>query len=540
MNQSWKLGGLIFAMALHGCASPNNPLASTYGGTRETNQPAVDASDLAHQPAPSSAPSDAIELVAVTFEDEDPSVATRDQASADQVVSPPPPAAESLISEAIAVEAPPAAGKRFLPTPDIPSAPSVAWPIEELSQEPAPLTLAAVESLACQNNPTLLQAQAQVQGTLGKAIQAGLWPNPTLIYSAEQIGVGGTAGEFHGSLVRQRIVTAHKLDLSREKYVARTRTAQWVALQQQYRVLNDVRMHYFRARGRQELVGVQQDLLKNAEDRLVTFREMHNVGQATRAEVHMANVQLQQQRLNLLMAENDFRQSIEELAAMTGVELAASSLQTPLAGELALIDWDDAVYRLLKESPQIAAARSKLEADRITIRREIAEPVPDIVVEGGAGYNFAEKETVGMAAVMLEVPVFDWNQGTIRQAEADYARQEGELRRTELLLRQQLAQQYRNYLTAVQHVRNYEQVILPEAQAAYDLRLQGYEADRAPWTDVLAAEQDYFQHRIQYIGNLIVWRESEVSIMGFLLHGGLTDPPNIAPPGHINAVPQPR
>jgi hypothetical protein len=31
------------------------------------------------------------------------------------------------------------------------------------------------------------------------------------MYVAEQVGVEGTAGEFHGMVVQQRIVTAHKL-----------------------------------------------------------------------------------------------------------------------------------------------------------------------------------------------------------------------------------------------------------------------------------------------------------------------------------------
>lgn len=436
-------------------------------------------------------------------------------------------------------QAPTQAGNEFIPPPDIPPAPSVVWPMSQ-QELTSGLALEETETLACANNPTLLQAKAQVEGIVGKAVQAGLWPNPTLIYSAEQIGVSGTAGEFHGGLVRQRIVTAHKLDLSRAKYLARSRTAQWVALAQQYRVLNDVRIHYFRARGRQEIVEIQRELLKNAEDLVVTFREMHNVGQATRAEVHQANIQLQHQRLNLLMAENDLRQSQEELSALTGTDLPSSLLSTPLEGDLALINWDEALYRLIEDSPQMAAARAKLEADRLTIRREIAEPVPDIVVQGGAGWNAVESETVGMAQVMMEVPIFDWNQGTIRQAEADYARQEGEVRRTQQLLRQHLAQQYRNYVTAVQQVRNFQEVILPEAKAAYDLQLQSYEVDRAPWTEVLAAEQDYFQHRIQYVTNLVMWRENEVSIMGFLLHGGLTNPPTPVPPGHIDAVAQPR
>ncbi|MGV3486955.1 MAG: TolC family protein [Planctomycetaceae bacterium] len=559
MKYSCILSSTLVSASIVGCASPPALSGLPYLSTR-----AKVASTLAHPQVPPDVTSqksgmfgetgsistkddsaklalvDAPAVTAVAYHAQEQSAGTQPSARADQAITPQRPYSSESTRRGDRAGSPVEAGNVFIPAPEIPRAPSLSWPPQRSMSDATALTLADVEALACQGNPTLLQARAQVQGAIGKAIQAGLWPNPTLIYSAEQIGVAGTAGEFHGGLVRQRIVTAHKLDLSRAKYLARTRTAEWVALAQQYRVLNDIRLHYFRTRGRQELVAVQQELLKNSEDSVVTFGEMHNVGQATRAEVHQANVRLQQQRLKVLMAENDFRQSAEELMALAGADVPASTFATPLAGPLAVIDWDEAIYRLLEESPQIAAARSKLEADRIAIRREIAEPVPDIIVQGGAGYNFEAGETVGAAQVMMEVPVFDWNQGTIRQAEADYARQTGELRRTELSLRQQLAQQYRNYLTAVQHVQNYEQVVLPEAKAAYDLRLQSYEVDRAPWTDVLAAEQDFFMHRAQYINNLIVWRENEVSIMGFLLHGGLSDPPNPTPPGHIDAVAQPR
>ena len=83
------------------------------------------------------------------------------------------------------------------------------------------LELAAVEALAIASNPTLVQAHAQVEGTLGKALQAGLWPNPVLGYEGEKIGVDGTAGEFQGGFVRQEFVTAKKRRVSREKYLAR-------------------------------------------------------------------------------------------------------------------------------------------------------------------------------------------------------------------------------------------------------------------------------------------------------------------------------
>ena len=114
------------------------------------------------------------------------------------------------------------AGREFLPPPEAPAAPPEIELNQTLAPQGEPLTLEAIESLACQNNPTLLQAQGQIEGEVGKAIQAGLWPNPTLSYVQEQIGVKGTPGEFVGSAISQRIVTGHKLDLSRAKFLART------------------------------------------------------------------------------------------------------------------------------------------------------------------------------------------------------------------------------------------------------------------------------------------------------------------------------
>ena len=432
------------------------------------------------------------------------------------------------------------AGHKFQRPPAAPEEPQAIALNRRAAPQGEPLTLESLQAMACANNPTLLQAQAQVQGELGKAIQAGLWPNPTFNYVQEQIGVEGTPGEFIGGTLSQRIVTGKKLKLSRAKFVARTRAAEWHGLEQQYRVLNDVRIHYYRTRGRQTLVEIHRELLKSAEDNVLTQRERYNVGQATRADVHLANAALQRASLKLLMHENDYRQAYEELTALVGVDLALAPLASPLEGDTTPMDWDEALERLYTQSPQINAALNKLEADRIQLRRETVEPLPDVVVEGGVGYNFEADQTVGDARISLEVPIFDWNQGTIRQAEADFARQQAELRRIELLLKRDLARTYRDYLTALQHVENYEQVILPETRQAYQLQLRSYKDNRIPWNEVLVTQQEYFTVRAEYVRNLIAWREAEVLIVGFLLHNGLEAPSAPPPAGHINAVPKPR
>jgi len=434
-------------------------------------------------------------------------------------------------------------GSIFLEPPAIPESPPglEGRAVGELKPDEAAggLTLEGLLALACQNNPTLRQARLQVAGELATAMQAGLYPNPIVSYSAEQIGVDGTAGEFHGGLVQQEIVTADKRQISRQKYLARARAAEFLAVAQQFRVCNDVRIHYWRTLGRRNNLDIRRELLKTAEDAVVTARELYNLGQATRAEVHRANVELQRARLDVLQAENDYRRAYRQLVALVGCDL-----EQPLAGELdgepVVIDHAAALGRILADSPELHAARAKYQSDRITLRREQVEPIPNLFVQGGSGYNYADRDTVAEFSLQLEVPLFDRNQGTIRQAEADLARQRAEIRRVEQTLKDELADRYSEYLTAVQHVTEFRGVILPEAKAAYATELDSYEEDRQEWPEVLDAQRDYFDLRRMYVDHLVTWRENETLVEGFLLHGGLQAAQDATPPGHIDATPQPR
>lgn len=441
----------------------------------------------------------------------------------------------------------PGVGQRLIEPPPIPATPPAELAIETGQTGPAapPLSLEGLEALACANNPTLVQAKAQVDGVFGKAIQAGLWPNPVFMYRGEQIGVDregdkDTPGEWQGAMIQQTFVTADKLDLSRAKYLQRVKAAEWLSMAQEYRVLNDVRLHFFRTLGRQEIVQIRQELLKNAEDQLVTIREGYNLGHHPRSRVHAANALLQEHRLAFLMAENDYRESFGRLMTLTGFDQEPAPLEGALAADLTPIEFDFALQRLLSESPEIKAAESKLQGDMITLRREQVEPIPNITAIAGAGHNFEAQESTGNLGINLEIPLWDWNQGTVKQAEADLVRQRQEVRRTELRLRNNLYQVYRNYLTALQHAANYRDVVIPETRKAYEVLLDMYEADRVRWEDVLTAEQAYFQARLTFVENLILWRESEVLISGYLLHNGLDAPLDVAPPAHIDSVPKPR
>jgi len=417
----------------------------------------------------------------------------------------------------------------------------VRWNGVPLSENAAEsYTLDMLLDIACQNNPTIVQAQYQITGQLAKAQQAGLYPNPMLAYKAENVGVEGTAGEWQGGELSQRFVTAGKLQLSRDKYLQRAKVAEHIAVAQQFRVCNDVRVHYLRTLAAQQIMAMQQELLKTAEDNLATQREMFNAGQANQVDLHRATSQLRRQQLSVLQAENRIRREFLQLSSLAGTELAYRPLDGSLEESTELIDFDAAAGRLLSQSPEILAAHSKLRADQITINRESVEWVPDVIVGGGAGYNFEADDTTGAFNVKMELPIYDRNQGTYRQAQADFIRQQKEIRRTEMRLKMQLAQQYEEYLSAAQHILTYEEIVLPELKQAYATSLESYKEDRLAWPHVLHAYEDYTRRRIEYIDHLLARQTSEILIEGFLLHGGLEAAPNPTPPGHIDATPNPR
>lgn len=403
------------------------------------------------------------------------------------------------------------------------------------------ITLKALESLALQHNPTLTQASAQIQGAGGAAFQAGRLPNPSLGYVSDQIGINGTAGELQGGFISQEIITGGKLRLSRAKFSQRARIAEINASSQQYRVINDVRVHYYRALGAESLVEVQQQLFKNAVDNVQTTQEMFNLGQANQADWLLAQVQARRQQLIWQRARNNYQLAWENLITIVGTpELALTKLDGSLEPTGEPLQWETALSQLLSESPELCAAHEKIRHDEIVVRRERAEPIPDITVQATTGYNAETLETVAGLQVGFNLPIFDRNRGTISQAEADLVRSHAEVRRLELDLRRRLAGEFRRYQTARQHVTEYRETILPQSKKAHKLLLESYKKRRAAWPDVLMTERSYFEFRAEYVRQLVELQEAEVAIRGLLLSGGLTEAPPPITGGHIDATPRPR
>lgn len=403
---------------------------------------------------------------------------------------------------------------------------------------PPPLTLDALERMALENNPTLAQAAAGVDAAKGRAKQAGLFPNPTVGYTGEEISRGPIIrGGEHGFFVEQTIPLGGKLRLSRNVFEREATQAEALREAQRLRVLNTVRVLYYEALTAARRVEVNERLALLAAEAVEVSRQLFNVGAADKPDLLESEIEAQRASLALVAARNQQHRIWRRLAAAAGrPDLAPSPLVGSLDTALPEIERGRALERILTESPEIRAARALVERAESALRRAQRETVPDLVVRGGPRYNRELLEIgptgsrpVGWEAAIeagISIPLFNRNQGNIASARADLERARSEVRRLELTLGARLAGVFDDYLTSLRTAEAYRTDILPRAEQAYDLFLARFREMAAAYPQVLIAQRTLFQANEQYLEALDgVWRAA-VQIHGFLLLDGLEAPPS--------------
>ncbi len=417
------------------------------------------------------------------------------------------------------------------------SAGTARQPGTQTTRPEAALTIEELEQMALQRNPTLAQAQADVRASQGRKIQAGLYPNPVIGYEGREISSGPIIrGGEHGFFVQQSIVTFGKLGLSRKVFAQEQAQAESVAAAQRQRVVNAVRLAYYEALGAQELVQVRNDLAGIARRAVQTSGQLLNVGQADQPDVLEASVEAQRAELDLVAAKNDQQRVWQQLAATVG---NPSLPLTPLAGRLddslPQVDEQQALDKLLRDSPEVKLAEEGITRAELALKRAKIESRANIQVGAGLDYNRELLGEVGArpvgwegsVQVGVQIPIFNRNQGNVKTAAAELAHARSELERVRLSLRSSFAPVFRDYSDALETTQRYQKEILPQAQKAYDLYLDKYREMAAAYPQVLIAQRTLFQLRENYVMNLVKLRERATEIQGFLLADGLATP--IAP-----------
>ena len=370
---------------------------------------------------------------------------------------------------------------------------------------PGPLSLRDAIALALMGNPHFRASSWEVRAAEARRLQASLLPNPEVGVEVEEI-----EGDRHGLRESEQVYSVGQLIQLGGKRAKRTRVAEferqvagWEYEAQRLDVLTDVAEAFVAVLGAQRKVELTEETVRIAKEGLKAASDRVEAGAAspverTRAQVALssARTQLQRERHGLEAARiglvgtwGSYEPRFARVVGELNVDVALPSL-----GDL---------NRRLSQNPEIMRAAVAMTQRRAELKLAKAQRIPDLTVE--AGYQrFEEDHTDAfLAAVSLPLPIFDRNQGGIREARANLNKSKWEQHATEVQVRTALAMAHSALTTAVQQKHAYEREILPGARSAFQAIEEGYRRGTFDYMDFLSAQRDLAGTRVKYVDALV-------------------------------------
>ena len=389
-----------------------------------------------------------------------------------------------------------------------------------------PLALAEIERRTLEHNPEIRQAALAVRAAQGLQRQVGLYPNPTLGITLEEEALeSGREGGKAGGFLSQRIVIGGKLRLNRRIFDQEVARAEVAAELARTRELNRVRILFYRAVGAQRLVALHRRLAGLAREAVAVTTQLYNTGAADLPDQLAIEVEAEMLDLSLAKARRELRQLWQQLRTAVGdPALAPKRLEDLLDTDLPVRRREEALERILRDSPEVAFAHLGVRRAELALRRERVEPVPDIEVTAGVVDN---REPVGPGGpsvgreifgdIGIRIPLFNRNQGNIAAARAELERAQSEPRKAELKLEGRFAPIFADYEQEAEVVARFRDRILAKIEQAHRLHLERYRQMAAAYPQVLLSQRTLFEVQAEYVGALTRLRTAVVLLDGMLL-----------------------
>jgi outer membrane protein, heavy metal efflux system len=405
-----------------------------------------------------------------------------------------------------------------LPPADAAS-PHTSPAVEVTIPVPKVLRLSLTDALALfiQQNLDVLIAKYGIEYTKGEQITASLFPNPVAsIGSVGSFTQGQTlsrTGALSGQ-VQQLFELAGKRGYRIESAGYGSQSAE-AAFEDAVRQLGfTVKDTYYR-------IQLAQRRLLLAEENRDRFARILDINTIRFKKGYIAEVDLIRIRLQMVDFHSQVIQSLQEAETARGDlrQLLRLSPQTmvELTTELEFRRIDPDINKLrvvaLDVRPDIRARRYTYSQREADLKLAKAYRVPDVTIGGGytaQGAQGPDNPQQWALNLGLPLPLFNRNQGGIRQAEVAVQTAQADLNKTVNLVENEVEVAYRNLLQSRRLVEAYVGGVLEDARATFTIVERAYERGGATILDLLDAartsrtiQQNYIEALFNYQRHLL-------------------------------------
>jgi cobalt-zinc-cadmium efflux system outer membrane protein len=363
----------------------------------------------------------------------------------------------------------------------------------------ARVSLDEAVSLALRYSPTIGAKEAELRSQKANEVTAGLRPNPTASYAAEQYGLPGTDPQ-HTVIISQTIETGGK----RGRRIDAARAATTVTGHQ----LNDVR--------RQTILAVKtafvnalvaREQVALAEENLRVLDQTERLQRLRVEKGDLSRLELTRIEVQRFAFERDAADARQALAA------ARIAVRTTTGAAAVLADGFEvegtlAVPRVrLDRAELVSLARDHRPDFRAAVADRQRAQADHALARANAWWDFAPQleyqrigpdNTIGFG-VSMPLRLFDRNQGEIERTRSEIDRVTAAMRVTELQVLSDVDTDLSVALTQRDRVTALRETYLPKAQSARDIVEYAYRRGGASLLDFLDAQRTYRETAVLYL-----------------------------------------
>jgi cobalt-zinc-cadmium efflux system outer membrane protein len=378
------------------------------------------------------------------------------------------------------------------------------------------LTLRDAMAAALLGSPDLATSSHEVRAAEARELQASLLPNPEMEIEMEEFGGTGDAkgfDVFEVSLgLSQEILLGAKISKRTAVANLEGRLAGWSYEAARLDVLTESTHAFVAVLAAQERVKVLTESVRLSENATRSVKEQVSAGKVPRLEENRAAVNQALQQLALQRATRGLAIERQALTATWGGTVVAYQDLTGDFYAIRPVPTPDAFSAFLVDNPELARRAVETELARAKIALEKAGAIPDITVAGGVR-RFNEGNVVAFfVGIEFPLPVFDRNQGSVREAHAEAEKTREEQRAALARLTRDLNTAWQILAVAASEASILKDRVVPLAQGAFDAAGEGFRQGKFAYLEVLDAQRTLFETREQLVDALAAYHTAVADV----------------------------
>lgn len=380
------------------------------------------------------------------------------------------------------------------------------------------LTLDQALEMAERRHPQLAETRALIEAASGRAQQAGTFPNPEAILGAQQIPVQSypVPDRQYVAGFGQTIPLGNRLAKAREAELL-DREIRLRGLESVHRQLRK-RVHgsFATALYQESAFQAQSRITAGLGSMVAVTKARLDAGDVIPQDLARSEMELARAEVELRRSESLRKQGLIALAAAVGdpdLEVKSVEGNLEVAFEVPTLD---ALAANLSTQPELQAAEAGVRASSARIALAKAERIPDVKVE--ALYHrleVSEQNTFDLG-MSFPLPLFNRNQGKLREARSEALAAEARVRNTANELNLNLRESYVALTNALDNLKTFRNQILPRAEIILRSAELRYASGDSALTDVLPVRRDWAAVHLSYLETLREVMLSWAEVSSFL------------------------